>query len=255
MKLKKVFGLVISVLIFAGCKTESSGSTDNADFKEVLKQPEITLGYVEEPGEPYWEYCNGLLEEGYACNATVNTHFGSGTKATVSINENNVDLYYTLDGTEPTLESNLYNVSIEIKRACILKVIAYDVPGRKKSKITSLDITGPYGRTKCENGRSIVFGDGVCALYVFYESLSDNSGIDFTKQHYAVKLDDGNLSSGDGVPRNGILAIDGLSTNWNTDATLRQNELYNLVFNADLYLASWSTLHIDGSHFSAYTKN
>ena len=156
MKLKKVFGLVISVLIFAGCKTESSGSADNADFKEVLKQPEITLGYVEEPGEPYWEYCNGLLEEGYACNATVNTHFGSGTKATVSINENNVDLYYTLDGTEPTLESNLYNGSIEIKRACILKVIAYDVPGRKKSKITSLPPSTLFYWSRC---------GGFCLLY------------------------------------------------------------------------------------------
>lgn len=208
--MKKLLPILSALLLITGCKTESGSNNEEVnpnDFLEALTPPQITLGYIEEPAEPEWRSCDSLLEnDKWTCNVLANVNIGSGTKATVTINETNVKMYYTVDGTEPTVESLLYNDGIEIARACNLKVIAFNFSQRKKSKVVTLNIEHPYGRTLY--GRDVVCGDGYTKLFVCYLPNEDGEGINFSLQHYCIKLDDGNTICYDGVPAEEILKCD-----------------------------------------------
>lgn len=227
MKLKNVFVLLVGFLV-VGCKTESISNEDNGEWQETLKSPVITLGYIEEPAEPYWQSCDSLLEEGWTCNVEVNLNIGNGTKAIVSIDEENIELYYTLNGTDPTIKSNKYSDGIIIPKACTLKVAAFDIHNKQKSEIISLDIKHPYGRNISPYSPqpiTAIIGNQLCDVLIYYESLLDGSGADFTKQHFAVHIDDGNLLSGDGISSSGIFSFDTINQNQQCD-----KKLYSVIY-------------------------
>ena len=192
---------------------EQEEKTDPAEENETeLATPEITLSYVTEPVKNKIS-ANGLLEAAqppYRCNFYTYENLGSGTKVTISSSNANLEYFYTLDGTMPSTESTKYTEPFELKTECEIKVRAFSKKNNQLGDPVSLNVDAPFGTTKVD---SFVAGDGVSGVYLIFEALSDKSGPDFTKQHYIIEIEDGNVSYDDGIPATGVQSFDSTTEN------------------------------------------
>ena len=224
MKLNFVKACSLFALLFIGCKLEThdaiSASID-MEHTENLSLPVITVSYKTAPSEVK-TYCNELLEEGYGCDIYKLDELGTGTIVSFSCADSDASLYYTLDGTVPTKHSFKYTTPFEIQTISEIRVKAFK--DNASSKVSSLKINTPYGKTQADIKR-LFAGDGLAGIYIIYEALDDHSGPNFLKQHFILKLDDGNVVSGDGIPREGIITFD----------SYNQNNFTNMIGTTDIF--------------------
>ncbi|MBQ6781073.1 MAG: chitobiase/beta-hexosaminidase C-terminal domain-containing protein [Treponema sp.] len=188
-----------------------SDVTVSASFKVViipilnLSLPKIELSYITEPSSLTTKTkCNEFLDTGFTCNIYRLDELGSGTKVAFSSDDSDVVFYYTLDGSTPTENSLRYETPFEIKRKTTVNVISKK--GTLKSEVATLNIDKPYGKSISGKLNQIAVGDGVAGIFVICEALDDLSGPDFSKQHFILRIDDGNAENGDGLASNVIFA-------------------------------------------------
>ena len=96
---------------------------------------------------------------------TFNPEGGEYTEAktvTISCATENVDIFYTLDGSDPTDESNLYSEPITISETTTLKAIAYNADG-ESSEVTSATYTITAAATVDNIAEFKALGDGKVA--------------------------------------------------------------------------------------------
>ena len=230
------FGAVVLAIIMLSCggggggsggasASSSSSNVSNGTTKAV--QLSITLGYKVNPSTQKI-YCNELLVSGYTCNIYRYDELGSGTMVTISCSDNNASIYYTLDGTEPTTQSTRYTQPFEIIKACTVKAKAFK--NNVASDVKELVINNPYGRIPFNYEWHT--GDGFSGIFILYEALSDNSGPDFSKQHFIIKLDGGRTDSS-GTTITGRAAFDSFTENNYEDIPVGVYDTYT-------YTGSWS---------------
>ena len=229
--MKKILKCFITALFAAAFLTACTNAPEESETPEKKKTPveksnasiQITAigqSYVTECN-PETIHANGLLDREHLangdlpweCNYYTFVKLAQGTLVDISCNDEDADIYYTLDGSTPTPQSNKYTGPFEIQTICKLSIKAFNTDANTVSEVTSLDITAPFGTSKAD---PITIGDGKSETYVIFEALADKSGPDFTKQHYILKIDDGNTVDGDGIPANGALSFDSrLDPNFN----------------------------------------
>ncbi|UTC75982.1 chitobiase/beta-hexosaminidase C-terminal domain-containing protein [Treponema sp. OMZ 792] len=212
MKLYFVKVCSLVALLFIGCKLENHDAINASigmENTENLSLPEITVSYKTAPSEVK-TYCNELLEAGWGCDIYRLDELGTGTIVSFSCADSDVSFYYTLDGTVPTKQSLKYTNPFEIITISEIRVKAFK--DNASSKVSSLKINTPYGKTQSEF-KTLFAGDGLAGIYIIYEALDDHSGPNFLKQHFILDLDDGNRLSGDGIPGEGIITFDSYNQN------------------------------------------
>jgi hypothetical protein len=212
MKLYFVKVCSLVALLFIGCKLENHDAINASigmENTENLSLPEITVSYKTVPSEVK-TYCNELLEAGLGCDIYRLDELGTGTIVSFSSADSDVSFYYTLDGTVPTKQSLKYTNPFEIITISEIRVKAFK--DNASSKVSSLKINTPYGKTQSEF-KTLIAGDGLAGIYIIYEALDDHSRPNFLKQHFILHLDDGNKASGDGIPSKGIITFDSYNQN------------------------------------------
>ena len=224
MKLHFVKACSLVALLFIGCKFENRDAINasiDMENTEILSLPTITVSYKITPSEGK-TYCNELLEAGWSCNIYRLDELGTGTIVSFSCADSDVSFYYTLDGTVPTKQSLKYTNPFEIKTISEIRVKAFK--DNASSKVSSRKINTPYGKTQADIKR-LYAGDGLAGIYIIYEALDDHSGPNFLKQHFILKLDDGNRNTGDGIPEEGIITFD----------SYNQNNFTNMIGTTDIF--------------------
>lgn len=221
--MKKILKCFITALFAAVLSTACTNAPEESETPEKKKTPveksnasiQITAigqSYVTECN-PETIHANGLLDRNilaagnvpWECDYYTWVKLGQGTQVDISCDDPEADIYYTLDGSTPTTNSNKYTGPFEIPTISKLRIKAFNSEANTVSIDTSLDITAPFGTSKVT---SINIGNGKSETYVIFEALADKSGPDFSKQHYILKIDDGNRIGGDGIPANGALSFD-----------------------------------------------
>ena len=90
-------------------------------------------------------------------------------EVTIQAGDSNAEVYYTLDGTEPTRSSSRYEGAIDFPRKGTIKAIAYDATFDKYSPVTTIDLDIPptaYQLTTpaTDNSEVLFDGDGFSVL-------------------------------------------------------------------------------------------
>lgn len=228
--MKKMLKCFITTLFAAALFTACTNSVDNSGSpekkpkpketpKERLDSPSISLSYM-------WNcdkeeiHANGLLDREslaldnniavpWECDFFTWKRLGIGTKVEFITNDSDAELYYTLDGSEPTTKGKKYTGPFELPTISKLRIKAFNSKKNAESDIFSMDIAVPFGTEKIES--PIIeegIGNGLSGAFIIFEALEDLSGPDFTKQHYILKIDDGNRNNGDGISSIGALSFD-----------------------------------------------
>lgn len=246
--IKLLFSILVASFFITSCNNGNNSITPSNPVETPpepsvetisLSKPLITLSYITEPVKN-WVSCNEILEEtsdsktSWDCDFYTFEKIGYGTKVTITTSDTDVELYYTLDGKDPTTESTKYTAPFELQTICKIRVKAFNQEEKTVSEITELNVESPYGTTSLNIP---YMGDGISGTYVICEALSDKSGPDFTKQHYFLQIDDNNINDGDGIPAKVIQSFDSYTERY-VDTILGSN----FSFDNDYYESegSWT---------------
>lgn len=238
--------LMTMILLFATCSADNS-DTQEESLLPKLTAPNASMVFKTEPSIEKIQY-QSLLEAGFISDFYIRNEIGSGTIITLSSNDDAV-IYYTLDGSEPNTKSRIYNQPIEITKRCILKAKAVKKDYRD-SDLLSLNIEKPYKRELILPSRFsfndfFTHGNDISGLFIIYEATEDLSGPDFSRQHFMLKIDDGNIVSGDGIGSDLILTFDtfdvsnydeALKIDTTTDYSTMNSIKCNGTFNGNLWI-------------------
>ncbi|OQX78495.1 MAG: glycosyl hydrolase family 92 [Bacteroidetes bacterium 4484_249] len=125
------------------------------EHQDIMKGGELVFEMGPEPGKDWGTGKNNLPVSAITENLIIPVPFvGKGSRTFIDTTEitlgsivDNVEIYYTLDGSEPSLKSKKYSVPFIFNKSVIVKAIAYKEGFPQSNVLTAEFHKIPIGRT------------------------------------------------------------------------------------------------------------
>jgi CubicO group peptidase (beta-lactamase class C family) len=227
----------IQVLVLSNCDLDNKRYFAINVYLKVITDINTSLAFTDSKGIRI-EFYHYLFEDVVIPKAGI---IPAGEKSSVFVNGHLTTVHYTTDGTEPTINSPLYNNKIELTKACTLKIKNIPTAGSGDEKTAAFEFNEGKTLEPLENVGDLKPG----LKYSYYEG-DYNALPDFDKM----------TSVASGVCEVPDLTkasrVDYFALQFNGYVHIGKDGLYNLYTISDdgsqLYLNDQLIVDNDGSH-------